>query len=231
MRRAEIGDRDRDRARAADDDLRPRQHRLDEDVHRALARAHVLGEAHAGALLAGGDALLLQRVGRLHRDEARLAVGERFARRLQHGGARAAAADPALRDRAVGQDHGLGAGLGRGRGHGAHDGRERERLARRALAARSASRMSVAWSITDPREIRLERREAVEIVRRREQVDIGQGRLHAARLRAVVPPADQRVEPDDAAAAPAQAPHLGAEPLRLAGVVAVARRSSRRCAN
>ena len=130
-RRAEIGDRDRDRARAADDDLRPRQHRLDEDVHGALARAHVLDEAHAVALVAGRDALRLQHVGRLHRDEPRLAVGERLARRLEHRGAGAAAADPAFRDRAVGQDHRLGAGLGGGGRDGAHHGRERERLALR----------------------------------------------------------------------------------------------------
>ncbi len=96
---AERGQRDGDRARPADDDLRARQHRLHEDVHRALARAHVLGETHALALLAGGDALRLQHVWRLHRDEPRLAVGERLARGLQHRAAGAAAADPALRDR------------------------------------------------------------------------------------------------------------------------------------
>ena len=122
-------DRDRDRARSAHHDLRLRQHRLDEHVHGSLARAHVLGEAHAGALVAGRDALLLQHVGRLHRDEARLPVRQRVAGGLEHGRARAAAADPAFRDRAVRQDHRLGAGLGGGRRDRAHHGRERERLA------------------------------------------------------------------------------------------------------
>src|SRR5262249_62179325 len=73
--------------------------------------------------------------------------------------------------------------------------------------------------ISDPREVRLERRQAVEIVGRREQVDVGQRRLHAARHRRIVAPADQRVEPYDAAAAPAPAPHLGGATLRLAEVV------------
>ena len=131
MRRAEIGDRDGDRARPADDDLRPRQHRLDEDIHGALARTHVLGEAHAGTLLAGAQPLLLQDVRRLDGDQARLAVGERVARRLEHRRARAAAADPALGHRAVGADHRLGAGLGGGGGNGAHHRRQREGLALR----------------------------------------------------------------------------------------------------
>src|SRR5262249_16545416 len=39
--------------------------------------------------------------------------------------------------------------------------------------------------------------------------------------RGVVGPAEQGVEPDDAPAAPPQAAHLGREPLRFAGVVAV----------
>src|SRR5215813_9295137 len=84
------------------------------------------------------------------------------------------------------------------------------------------SRMSVASSMaSDPRQMRFERREAFEIVGGSEQVDIGQRGLHPARPWAVIPPADQRIEPDDAPAAPAQAPHLLGEPLRLAGVVAI----------
>ena len=63
---------------------------------------------------------------RLHRDHARLAVGERLARRLQHRTAGAAAADPARHDGAVRPDDGLGAGLGRGHRHRAHDGGEHE---------------------------------------------------------------------------------------------------------
>src|SRR5258707_574014 len=73
----------------------------------------------------------------------------------------------------------------------------------------------------DPRKIGLERGEAVEIVGRSEQVDIRERRLHAARDRRVVAPAEERVEPDDAAAAQAEAPHLGAERSRLAGGGAV----------
>src|SRR5580704_7616772 len=84
-----------------------------------------------------------------------------------------------------------------------------------------SSRISVARFISDPREIGFERREAGEIVRRREQVDIGQRRLHSPGAGAVVAPADQRIEPDDAAAAPPQTPHLLPELLRLAGVVAI----------
>ena len=88
-------------------------------------------EANALPLLAGRDALRLQHVGRLDRDEPRLPVGERLARRLHHRGAGAAAADPAFRHRPVGQDDRLRAGLGGGDGDGADDGRQRERLALR----------------------------------------------------------------------------------------------------
>jgi hypothetical protein len=62
-----------------------------------------------------------------------------------------------------------------------------------------------------PREIRLESRQAFEIVRGGEQVDVWQRRLHAARLRAVVAPADQGIEPDDAPATATQAAHFLAE--------------------
>src|SRR5215813_9297177 len=91
-----------------------------------------------------------------------------------------------------------------------------------AFMVEMRSRMSVASSMaSDPRQMRFERREAFEIVGGSEQVDIGQRGLHPARPWAVIPPADQRIEPDDAPAAPAQAPHLLGEPLRLAGVVAI----------
>ena len=122
------GERHRDRARAEDDQRRMRQHRLDEDVHGALARAHVAGEAHAVAVLAGLDAEFGQQIFRLHRHHARLAIGKRLARRLQHRAAGAAAADPARHDGAVGTDDRLGAGLGRGHRHGAHHGGEHEGL-------------------------------------------------------------------------------------------------------
>src|SRR5580704_5714092 len=83
------------------------------------------------------------------------------------------------------------------------------------------SRMSSARFISDLRQIVFERGETFQIVRRREQIDIGQRRLHAARLRRVIAPADQRIEPDDFLAAPPQPAHLLAELFRLAGVVAV----------
>ena len=125
----EVGDGDGDRARAAHDDLRPRQDRLDENVHGAVARAHVLGEANAGALLTGVEALLLQDIGRLDGNQARLPVGDGVARCLEHGSARAAAADPALGHGAVRPDHGLGAGLDCGGGDRPHHRHEREGLA------------------------------------------------------------------------------------------------------
>src|SRR5580704_6655388 len=84
-----------------------------------------------------------------------------------------------------------------------------------------SSRISSARFMSHLRQIRLECGEAFQIVRRREQVDIGQRRLHAARLRRVIAPADQRIEPDDFAATPPQPAHLLAELARLAGVVAV----------
>src|ERR1700719_1671780 len=83
------------------------------------------------------------------------------------------------------------------------------------------SRMSSARFMSDLRQIGLERGETFQIVRRREQIDIGQRRLHAARLRSVIAPADQGIEPDDFSAAPQQPAHLFAELPRLAGVVAV----------
>src|SRR5262249_14658039 len=58
-------------------------------------------------------------------------------------------------------------------------------------------RMSPARSMTsDPRQVGLERREARQIVRWREQVDVGKRRLHPPRAGTVIAPADQRIEPD-----------------------------------
>src|SRR5262249_28895798 len=79
-----------------------------------------------------------------------------------------------------------------------------------ALRVEITSRMSVASSMaSDPRQIGLERRQSFEIVGGSEQVDIGQRGLHTARLRAVIAPPDQRIEPDDASAAAAQPPQIG----------------------
>src|SRR5580700_1437100 len=83
------------------------------------------------------------------------------------------------------------------------------------------SRMSSARFMSDLRQIGLERGETFEIVRRREQIEIGQRGLHAACLRGVIAPTDQRIEPDDFPATPAQPAHLFAELARLAGVLAV----------
>jgi hypothetical protein len=67
-----------------------RQHRLDEDVDRAAARA--AAGMHLDAL---GRPIAI-RVGlRPDADQARLAIGQRPARRLLDGGSRAATADPA----------------------------------------------------------------------------------------------------------------------------------------
>src|SRR5262245_2893408 len=90
-----------------------------------------------------------------------------------------------------------------------------------ALRAEMMPRMSDARSTSYPREIRFERRQAFKIVRGREQVDIGQRRLHAARLRAVVAPADQGIEPGDAPTAATQAAHFLAQHFGRAGIVTV----------
>src|SRR5262245_13301264 len=79
----EVSNGNRYRARPANDDLRSRQDRLHEYVHRTLAWAHVLGKADAAFLLAGTMALLVEQVGRLHRDQTRSPVGKRILGRLE----------------------------------------------------------------------------------------------------------------------------------------------------
>ena len=61
-----------------------------------------LAKNDAAAFFARRDAVRVQQFLRRDGDQPRFAVGERLTRRLQHRGARAAAADPAFRDRAVG---------------------------------------------------------------------------------------------------------------------------------
>src|SRR5215471_21854480 len=91
-----------------------------------------------------------------------------------------------------------------------------------ALRADMMPRMSDARSIKSyPGEIGLECRKAFEIVRGGKQIDIGQRCLHAARLRAVIAPANQRIEPDNPSAAPTQPPHFLTELLGCTGVIAV----------
>ena len=114
--------RHRHRTCAENDQRRMRQHRFDENVHGPLARAHVLREAHAVAVFAGLDAEFGKQIFRLHRDHARLAVGERVAGGLQHRATGAAAADPPCHDGPVRADDRLGAGLRRGHRHRANHG-------------------------------------------------------------------------------------------------------------
>src|SRR6202011_3613716 len=92
--RGKIGNRDRHGTRAADDDLRPGQHGLDEYVHGALAWTHVLGETHAATFLTGLEALVVQGIRRLYRDQARFPIGDRVLGGLEDRRPRAAAADP-----------------------------------------------------------------------------------------------------------------------------------------
>src|SRR5262249_28263423 len=83
-------------------------------------------------------------------------------------------------------------------------------------------KISVAFFIkSQPCKIGFKCRQAFEIVRGRKEVDVRQRRLHSARLRRIVPPADQRIEPGNLSAAPSQAPHLPSKLFGLAGVVAV----------
>src|SRR5262245_6342467 len=83
-------------------------------------------------------------------------------------------------------------------------------------------RISVAFFIKSQRcKIGFQCRQAFEIVRGRKEIDIRQRCLHSARLRRVVPPADQRIEPGNLSAAPSQAPHLPSKLFGLACVVAV----------
>src|SRR5262249_37521249 len=101
---------------------------------------------------------------------------------------------------------------------GTHNHRPRDFSSDRGYGsppARGRERSSRVQSPSDPREVRFERRKAVEVVGGREQVDVRQRGLHAARGRPVVAPADERIEPDDAAATCAQAPHLGREACGL----------------
>ena len=154
-------------------------------------------------------ALLIEHVRRLHRNETRFPVREAPPGRLEHGCTGAAAANPPFEMVPSGRDHRLCASLGRGRRHRAHDGRERKRLARRFACRDDAENIGeLDPSDSYPREIWLEGRKAFEIMGWSKQIDIRQRRLHAARLRAVVAPADQRIEPDDAPAATTQAPHF-----------------------
>ena len=77
--------------------------------------------------------------------------------------------------------------------------------------SRPARRPACSWSRgpLEARQIGLERRQRPQVVRRGEQIDERQGRLHAPRARLVAVPADHRVEPHDAlgSAAPVGASH------------------------
>ena len=132
--RRQLGQCHRNRTGTHDDEVGARQHRLDEHVHGSLAGAGVPRKANAVALFTGPHALLGQEIAGLNRDQARLSVGQGFARRLQHGGTGTAAADPAVGDGAIGANDRLGTGLGRRDRDGAHHGRQHEGLAFRLQA-------------------------------------------------------------------------------------------------
>jgi hypothetical protein len=119
----------RQRGRSADHQIGTRHDRFHENIHGALARAHVAGKAHALAAFAGRDTERFELDGRLHRNEPRLAVGQHILGGLQHRPPGTAAADPAASDGAVGHDDRLGAGLGGRHRHGAHHGCQHEGLA------------------------------------------------------------------------------------------------------
>src|SRR5262249_57155753 len=78
-----------------------------------------------------------------------------------------------------------------------------------ALRDEMMTRISVAFFIkSQPCKIGFQCRQAFEIVRGRKEVDVRQRCLHSARLRRVVPPANQRIEPDDFPAAPTETLHF-----------------------
>ena len=123
-----VGESDGDRRRAADQEVGSGQDRLHKYIHGSLARAMVAGIDDPVAGFPCLDPVLRQLIAGLDADKPRLAIGQRFACRLEHGAAGAAAADPSLGDGAVGQDQRLGAGFRGGDGHRAHHGCQRERL-------------------------------------------------------------------------------------------------------
>src|SRR5262245_18779932 len=71
------------------------------------------------------------------------------------------------------------------------------------------------------RQIRFEGGQGFEIMGRREQIDVGQRRLHALRDRRIALPPEHRVEPDDAPAAPLELPHFRGKGRRRARVVTI----------
>src|SRR5262245_29994460 len=117
-----LDERHGDRARAQNDEEWSRQDRLDEDVHRPLARTHVGLELHALTVLARLDAELVQQAFRPDRHQTRLAVPQRLTRRLKRCTARTATADPARLDATIGTNDGLGSGLGGGHRDRSNDG-------------------------------------------------------------------------------------------------------------
>src|SRR6185437_6051400 len=92
----------------------------------------------------------------------------------------------------------------------------------RAMQSMTSSMSLLICRSLEVPERRLERREAVEIVGRGEEIDIRQRRGHAARRRRIALPAQQRIEPDDAPRPALQLPHLGCKVRGLAGVIAIA---------
>src|SRR6185437_2463570 len=92
----------------------------------------------------------------------------------------------------------------------------------RAMQSMTSSISLLICRSLEVRKCGLERREAVEIMCRGEEIDIGQCRGHAARRRRIALPAQQRIEPDDAPRPALQLAHLSGQIRRLSRVVAVA---------
>jgi hypothetical protein len=171
--RRQIAQRLGGRRGAGDQQRRARQHGVDENVDRAAA----------GTLARElGDLLALGRgVGRADADHPRPPVDQRRGGRLLDGALRAAAADPAF-DRAVGAQDRLGPGLGRGGVLRAYDGGDGEGP---VFALHPGHAVDQAVGLgghvisSQPGQIGFERPQALEVVRRGEQVDMRQRGPHA----------------------------------------------------
>src|SRR6202167_37952 len=90
-----------------------------------------------------------------------------------------------------------------------------------AFICATRSITSTCAPISKPRKVRFERRQALQRVGWRIEVDIWQRRLNTARFGRVTLPSHHRVEPDNAAAAAAEGRHLATEQRGVAGLIAI----------